>query len=930
MSEQQNVKQFTQLKHLVLASSLLSMVACGGGGVGGNAQAPDPTVAEKPIAYVKRPTPMMNGSPSSGDLRDPEAFIPGAHLIVKKTASLSSSEIDITSAIIAANGDVDVRDPAFSDDGTKLIFALHKQDDNVDPPETWDLYEYDFTQPISSNNPMPLMDSGPASKGNDIEPQFLPNGDILFSSTRATRTRSVEGADTAGSLGAAFSPTIEATNSESHAFNLHAMTETGRGNDIRQLTYNMSDDLYPTVIRYIPGLAGRILFTRWEHYPGPGATQQHNQMSLYTMNPDGTDVQLLYGTHSHNTGTNNSAIQFVHPHETANGDVAVLAMSFTGTFDGGDPTLINVSQYVDNTIPLDASSGLVGPAQISTSQGLVVTSPGFSIKGRYSSVVPLLDGTNRAVVSFSLCFANVTDTTTNTTTTVPCTQTGLDLSTATEAPPRYGIFIYHMNDGSVQAITPPMPDTYYTDVAVAQDIIAAKSIPNTVDESDTASQIGTLDIRSIYDLDGAFDDSLLQFPDATTKTNFDALCSGVADQTACGQLKIQYIADPRNATGDTAVFPSKIGRKPQFLRIVKGMYLPDDTTYNFDPNAIGIYRNQLMRQIIGYAPIDPDGSVHVEVPANVPLSISLVDKDGRRISNRHNFWLTLRPGEALSCTGCHDANSTTPHGRTAARSPSINAGAFGSGFPGTDPALYLSGSGYTVSVGETMAQVRSSGPPVNGFDQSKPSVDIEFTDIWTNPADRTPDSSYSYEYASLSTTSPANSSCTSWSEKCRVTINYQDSIQPLWSTKSFVDDSAVMQTCISCHAPDGTNSPAANLDLRPEKLNPNDNYLVSYVNLLSQHAQENPDGTIKTVTVVNADGTTSDVPVTAPGVMTPGSAASNTSSTFFNKFSTACPGPTVHCTAGTPWLNASELKLLSEWLDIGAQYYNNPFLAPMQ
>jgi len=29
------------------------------------------------------------------------------------------------------------------------------------------------------------------------------------------------------------------------------------------------------------------------------------------------------------------------------------------------------------------------------------------------------------------------------------------------------------------------------------------------------------------------------------------------------------------------------------------------------------------------------------------------------------------------------------------------------------------------------------------------------------------------------------------------------------------------------------------------------------------------------------------------------------------------------------WLTPAELRLLSEWLDIGAQYYNNPFDVPI-
>ena len=29
------------------------------------------------------------------------------------------------------------------------------------------------------------------------------------------------------------------------------------------------------------------------------------------------------------------------------------------------------------------------------------------------------------------------------------------------------------------------------------------------------------------------------------------------------------------------------------------------------------------------------------------------------------------------------------------------------------------------------------------------------------------------------------------------------------------------------------------------------------------------------------------------------------------------------------WLEPAELRLVAEWLDIGAQYYNNPFDAPL-
>ena len=46
---------------------------------------------------------------------------------------------------------------------------------------------------------------------------------------------------------------------------------------------------------------------------------------------------------------------------------------------------------------------------------------------------------------------------------------------------------------------------------------------------------------------------------------------------------------------------------------------------------------------------------------------------------------------------------------------------------------------------------------------------------------------------------------------------------------------------------------------------------------------------------------------------------------FFNKMEGA---PGAGQTDHRDFMSPSELRLLSEWLDIGAQYYNDPFVAP--
>jgi len=62
---------------------------------------------------------------------------------------------------------------------------------------------------------------------------------------------------------------------------------------------------------------------------------------------------------------------------------------------------------------------------------------------------------------------------------------------------------------------------------------------------------------------------------------------------------------------------------------------------------------------LGTVPIGPDGSFSVEVPADVPLALQAVDAEGRAELNEMS-WIYVRPGEARSCTGCHNPRRATP------------------------------------------------------------------------------------------------------------------------------------------------------------------------------------------------------------------------------------------------------------------------------
>ena len=59
-----------------------------------------------------------------------------------------------------------------------------------------------------------------------------------------------------------------------------------------------------------------------------------------------------------------------------------------------------------------------------------------------------------------------------------------------------------------------------------------------------------------------------------------------------------------------------------------------------------------MQRIVGYANIEPDGSLRIEVPADTPLGLQVLDGQGRAFQ-AHTNWLQVRPGETRTCNGCH-------------------------------------------------------------------------------------------------------------------------------------------------------------------------------------------------------------------------------------------------------------------------------------
>jgi hypothetical protein len=64
-------------------------------------------------------------------------------------------------------------------------------------------------------------------------------------------------------------------------------------------------------------------------------------------------------------------------------------------------------------------------------------------------------------------------------------------------------------------------------------------------------------------------------------------------------------------------------------------------------------------QLLGTAPIEPDGSFFVQVPTERPVQVELLDGAGKILKREEGFFW-MRRGEQRVCVGCHAGPETAP------------------------------------------------------------------------------------------------------------------------------------------------------------------------------------------------------------------------------------------------------------------------------
>ena len=903
------------VRSLPLWLGCLLVTACGGGGGGseGGGQSPDPVTVDLPVAFIDRPLPTDEDDPETLlplDILDPAAFNPGAAIYVKPRATALAAAENITQDAFIADDNFDpeapnydVKDLSIHPDGDRLLFAMRAPEiPNADDDEQpkWDIWEYHLIDKVLRRV---ITSDIVAEAGHDVSPRYLPDDRIIFSSTRQTRSRGMLLDDNKPQY------TAQEEGNDGPAFVLHVMDNDGT--NIQQITYNQSHDLQPTVLDN-----GRVLFLRWDQANG------RNNLSLYTVNPDGTDLQYHYGFNSLNTTPRDESLTLFRPQSLSDRRIAAI-FKRRSEFLGGDMLVIDTENFVENDVPINGGGG---EAQERIYHLDIVTDDERSRNGVFSSLHPLFDGTNRLLVSWSQCRMQVIDTGRL----VPCTDEWWENDAAEIAPPLFGIWIYNMTDDTQQPVVLGKEGRMFTEAV----ILEPQAPPSYIAPTTTNADLGTLHIRSVYD-------------------------GNLADVDA-DNLNLSVLANPAQTSADN--------RPARFLRIVKAVSIADNDV--LDEQEDTVYGNRFnqntgLREIIGYTPVEPDGSVLVQIPADIAFTVEVLDGEGRRISNNATYWMQVRPGERLECNGCLNTSPTQPVSRADVVPDSINPGASGVAFPGTQRFDQF-GTPELPQAGETMAEFAArtyfAAPGAQPGDPDiylnaglrEPTVDLIFIDEWTDPAlapGRPRDEAFAYRYLDLvpgdseQSTLKAplkNKGCMDdWNSTCRIVINYENHIQYLWEIErtaaSVVDELGELRpfNCIGCHAgstniadvtnPNLTGAIQLNLTRTPRQ----NTEMTSYFELLNARAEREVDEAGNVVIVpeflLDAEGLPvldeegNPVPNPEYDETPPSIARGNArgSERFFSRFR--------ENGSHSGFLNNSELKLLREWIDLGARYYQNPF-----
>jgi formylglycine-generating enzyme required for sulfatase activity len=173
--------------------------------------------------------------------------------LLKNPRSGGTAEALFTPEQALMVGDVDLHF-----DGKRMLFSM------IGSHRRWQIWECG-----TDGTGLRQVTPGTEPDVDNYDPCYLPNGRIIFASTRVFQG-------------------VPCVSGGSNVANLFSMNADGTG--IRQLCFDQDHNWCPTVLN-----DGRVLFTRWEYSDTP----HYYTRILMHMNPDGTGQTEFYGSNSY-------------------------------------------------------------------------------------------------------------------------------------------------------------------------------------------------------------------------------------------------------------------------------------------------------------------------------------------------------------------------------------------------------------------------------------------------------------------------------------------------------------------------------------------------------------------------------------------------------------------------------------------------------
>jgi mono/diheme cytochrome c family protein len=460
-------------------------------------------------------------------------------------------------------------------------------------------------------------------------------------------------------------------------------------------------------------------------------------------------------------------------------------------------------------------------------------------------------------------------------------------------PPPYAVYMFDPAQQTWLIVAAPPPGFMYTDPIPLQPRPEPNATnPTSVDPALAAQGMALIEVRSVYDTDGLgrMSESMLSAADRQPGCSAAIAMTTPSDamDTRGAVADIARMKDPADAAYRCA--PAR------FIRATRAV-APRANTMGMR-EAIGETEFE-PQQILGYAPIEPDGSFKLQVPADTPLALAVIDEKGRGIQTHLN-WIQVRPGERRTCDGCHSPR----------RGAALNSGAIVNTMPAAlQPALASQHQS-----GETMASLRTRLDP----NALRLLADLMSTDVWADTSKPGVTARAPIAVRYTGNASPADDLQTA--VPVNGIINYPEHVAPLWTRNRGA------HTCTACHAD------VTKLDLRATIAGTG--RVTSYEELLLG------DPVIDQATGQPVTRIEDGVPVIVRGAALVETMSGNAgglarksrlAEILFgenlmagDEARSAHPNPPAGAPNHATMLNAAEKRVVTEWMDLGGQYYNDP------